>query len=195
MKCSLTGLRSGDWLVQNIQRLCLRKSITLLSIYAFGQCEVLSNEFWSKIWADDKALHTSEFSLLLSAVTSSINTNEPAPFTDVHAYSIMKWYHSDHEQILLFSIILSCHYSSTRWSLSHLPIGCYSRSVQGFFYWKMLICSSCIEAFQCFFFCAKPSLYSLVKSDFWLWYAFFLCSALDQANCLGVFYTKEWEKF
>ena len=44
----------------------------------------------------------------------------------------MRWYVLDHEQFLSFSILLSSHHSGTSWSLSHLSIGCCSRTVKAF---------------------------------------------------------------
>ena len=49
-----------------------------------------------------------------------------------HHASLMRWYVLDHEQFLSFSILFSSHHSGTSWSLSHLSIGCCSRTVKAF---------------------------------------------------------------
>ena len=55
----------------------------------------------------------------------------------------MRWYASDHEQFISFSI----QHSGTSWSLSHQSIGCCSRTVQAFLdvVWQTLIWSSCLR--------------------------------------------------
>lgn len=44
----------------------------------------------------------------------------------------MRWYALDNEQCLPLSILFSSHHSGTSWPLSHLSIGCCSRTVQAF---------------------------------------------------------------
>ena len=57
----------------------------------------------------------------------------------------MRWYVLDHEQFISFSILFSSHHSGTSWSLSHMSIGCCSRTVKAFLdvVWQTLIWSSC----------------------------------------------------
>ena len=57
----------------------------------------------------------------------------------------MRWYVLDHEQFLSFSILFSSHHSGASSSLSHLSIGCCSRTVKAFLdvVWQTLIWSSC----------------------------------------------------
>ena len=57
----------------------------------------------------------------------------PTPWHYHHHASLMRWYVLDHEQFLSFSILLSSHHSGTSGSLSHLSIGCCSRTVKAFF--------------------------------------------------------------
>ncbi len=50
----------------------------------------MSSEAFGWIWADNIARNTSEFILLLlSAVTSSINTREPVPLAAIHAHAML----------------------------------------------------------------------------------------------------------
>ncbi len=77
------------------------------------------------IWADSISLYTSEFiRLLLSSVTSSLNTSNPVPLEAIHAHAItllhhvsqMMLYALDHELFQAFSISFSsCHFG-TGWS-------------------------------------------------------------------------------
>ena len=50
-----------------------------------------------------------------------------------HHASLMRWYVLDHEQFLSFSILFSSHHSGKSWYLTHLSIGCCSRTVKVFF--------------------------------------------------------------
>ncbi len=107
--CSI-GFRSGDWLGHciTVHFLSLQKLFgcfcSMLWVIVHLHCEAPSNEFWS-IWLEYEqiilARNTSEFILLLlSAVTSSINTREPVPLAAIHAHamtlpphaSLMRWY-------------------------------------------------------------------------------------------------------
>ena len=69
----------------------------------------------------------------------------PTPWHYHHHASLMRWYVLDHEQFLSFFILFSSHHSGTRWYLSHLSIGCCSRTVKAFLdvVWQTLIWSSC----------------------------------------------------
>ncbi len=74
------------------------------------------------IWAENISLYTSEFfRLLLSSVTSSINTSNPVPLEGMHAHAItllhhvsqMMLYALDHELFQAFSILFSSRHSGT----------------------------------------------------------------------------------
>ncbi len=94
--CSI-GFRSGDWLGH-----CITVHFFPFknSLVAFAVCFVslfictvkrrpMSSEAFGWIWADNIARNTSEFILLLlSAVTSSINTREPVPLAAIHAHAV-----------------------------------------------------------------------------------------------------------
>ncbi len=64
------------------------------------------------------------FWLLLSSVTSSINTSNPVPLKAMHAHAITLFHHVsqmmlyalDHELFLAFNILFSFHHSGTGWS-------------------------------------------------------------------------------
>ncbi len=77
------------------------------------------------IWADSISLYTSEFiRLLLSSVTSSLNTSNPVPLEAMHAHAITLLHHVsqlmlyalDHELFQAFSILFSSCHSGTGWS-------------------------------------------------------------------------------
>ena len=91
------GFRSGDWFGHCItfHFFALKNYLVAfavcfgsLSIYTVKRCPV-SSEAFDWIWADNIAQNTSEFILLLlSAVTSSINTREPVPLAAIHAHAM-----------------------------------------------------------------------------------------------------------
>lgn len=64
-----------------------------------------------------------------------------------------RWNASDHEQLLLVSLLFSSHHSGTSWFLSHLPIGRCSRTV-------LLLFLSLTKRFRS---CDEPSVFTLVK--------------------------------
>ena len=68
----------------------------------------------------------------------------PTPWHYHHHAALMRWYVLDNEQFLSFSIFFSSHHSGTSWSLSHLSIGCCSRTVKAFLdvVWQTIIWSS-----------------------------------------------------
>ncbi len=83
------------WPLHNSPLISLQKLFgcfcSMLWVIVHLHCEAPSNEFWSiwLIWADNIARNTSEFILLLlSAVTSSINTREPVPLAAIHAHAM-----------------------------------------------------------------------------------------------------------
>ena len=94
--CSI-GFRSGEWLGHCItfHFFALKNSLVAFMV-CFGSLSIctvkrrpMSSEAFSWIWADNIARNTSEFILLLlSAVTSSINTREPVPLTAIHAHAM-----------------------------------------------------------------------------------------------------------
>ncbi len=107
------GLRSGDWLsLQNIPLFYL-----LLSFIKFAVFDL--------IWAESISLNTSELiQLLLSSVTSSINTSSTVPLEAMHAHAItllhnvsqMMLYALDHE----LSGFSRCFWQSLIWPCLHL---------------------------------------------------------------------------
>ena len=77
---------------QNISLRCLKKLFgcfrSMFQVIVHLHCP-MSSEAFGWIWADNIAWNTSEFILLLlSAVTSSINTREPVPLAAIHAHTI-----------------------------------------------------------------------------------------------------------
>ncbi len=130
--CSI-GLRSGDWLGHcKILQFFIFKN----SWVAFAVCFESSSICTMKrrpikfaafdwIWAVSIALYTSEFiQLLLSSVTSSLNTSDPVPLVAMHAHAItllhhvsqMMLYALDHELFQAFFILFSSRHSGTGWS-------------------------------------------------------------------------------
>lgn len=76
----------------------------------------------------------------------------------------MRWYTLHWEQFLPFSILISFHHSSMSWSLSHLPIGCCSRTPLFFFCFVFLDVSFHANSnlvFQSFRFWGLPVVYIL----------------------------------
>ena len=94
--CSI-GFRSGDWLGHCItfHFFALKNSLVAFAV-CFGSLSIctvkrrpISSEAFGWIWADNIARSTSEFILLLlSAITSSINTREPVPLAAIHAHAM-----------------------------------------------------------------------------------------------------------
>ncbi len=102
VKCMLNRIqvRCLTWPLHNSPLLSLQKLFgcfcSMLWVIVHLHCEAPSNEFWSIcwIWADNIARNTSEFILLLlSAVTSSINTREPVPLAAIHAHATTTMLH------------------------------------------------------------------------------------------------------
>ncbi len=117
--CSI-GLKSGDWLGHcriiiffYLQKLlgCFCCTIwVIVQLYS----EAPPNQLFDWIWADSISLYTSEFiRLLLSSVTSSLNTSIPVPLDVMHAHAFTPLQHVsqmmlhalDHELFQAFSIL------------------------------------------------------------------------------------------
>ncbi len=88
------------------------------------KCRPINFAAFGWIWANSISLYTSAFfRLLLSSVTSSINTSNPVPLEAMHACAItllhvsqMMLYALDHELFQAFSILFSSCHSGTGWS-------------------------------------------------------------------------------
>ncbi len=101
MQCSI-GFRSGDWLGHciTVHFFPFKNSLVAFAV-CFGSLSIctekrrpMSSEAFGWIWADNIARNTSEFILLLlSAVTSSINTREPVPLAATHAHATTTMLH------------------------------------------------------------------------------------------------------
>ncbi len=84
-----------DLAMHNSPLLSLQNSLVAFAV-CFGSLSIctvkrrpMSSEAFGWIWADNIARNTSEFILLLlSAVTSSINTREPVPLAAIHAHAM-----------------------------------------------------------------------------------------------------------
>ncbi len=124
------GLKSGDWLGHcRIFNFFIFKN----SWVAFAVCcgslstctmkrRPINFAAFGWIWAEIISLYTSEFfRLLVSSVTSSINTSNPAPLEAMHAHAItllhrvsqMMLYALDHELFQAFCILFSSRHSGT----------------------------------------------------------------------------------
>ncbi len=95
--------------LQNIPLFYLQK---LLGCFVQHRPIIFAPFDW--IWAESISLYTSEFiRLLLSSVTSSLNTSNPVPLEAMHSYAItllhhvsqMMLYALDHELFQAFSIL------------------------------------------------------------------------------------------
>ncbi len=97
VKCMLNWIqvRWLTWPLHNSPLLSLQNSLVAFAV-CFGSLSIctvkrrpMSSEAFGWIWADNIARNTSEFILLLlSAVTSSINTREPVPLAAIHAHAM-----------------------------------------------------------------------------------------------------------
>ncbi len=157
-----------------------------------------SSEAFGWIWADNIARNTSEFILLLlSAVTSSINTREPVTLAAIHAHAMTLPPPCFTDEVVCLG----------SWAVPFLLHTLLFPSL----WYKLILVSSvhrmlfqnCEGFFRCrlansnlaFLFLRLTNglhlvvnpLYSLVKSslDCWLWhtYTYLLESVLDLANC------------
>lgn len=173
---------SKSWLAFEV---CFRA----LSIYSVTQ-HLMSFEVSGWTWADGVDI----FSALQTLQNSScgfrqqfhhqqlqgITTSSIGSLTHAHAIG---WGGTlAREQFLPFSARFSSNYSSTSWTLSHLSIGCRSRTGQAFFKKICLVNSNLF-----FFFLNLPNglhllvnlvIFTLVKSsvDRWLWHRYTLPS-------------------
>ncbi len=88
------------WPLHNSPLLSLQNSLVAFAV-CFGSLSIctvkrrpMSSEAFGWIWADNIARNTSEFILLLlSVVTSSINTREPVPLAAIHAHATTTMLH------------------------------------------------------------------------------------------------------
>ena len=157
VKCMLNRIqvRWLTWPFYNIP-LCLKKPFgcfrSMLRVICTVKRRPMSSEAFGWIWADNIARNTSEFILLLlSAVTSSINTREPVPLAAIHAHAMILPPPCFTDEVVCFgswAVPFLLHTvlfpSGTSWSLSLLSIGCCSRTVKAFLdvVWQTLIWSS-----------------------------------------------------
>ncbi len=147
--CSIR-LKSGDWLGHckifhffNLQKL-LGCFCCMFWVIVHLYYDALSNQLcaFDWIWAESIYLYTSEWiRLLLSSVTSSLNTSNPVPLEAMHDHAItllhhvsqMMLYALDHELFQAFSILFSSRHSGTGLSSFQPSNECFSRSGLAFF--------------------------------------------------------------
>ena len=123
----------------------------------------------------------------------------PTPWHYHHHASLMRWYALDHEQFLYFSMLFSFHHSGTSWSLSHLSIGCCSRTVKAYLdvVWQTLIWPSCFRDSPMVYILWWTLCIHMVKSslDCWLWHTHTPTSwrvfLIWPTVVKGVFFTRE----
>ncbi len=109
--CSI-GLRSGDWLGHcRIFHFFTFKNSRVAFAVCLGHRPVVLKRHpinfaaFGWIWADSISLYTSEFiQLLLSSVTSSINTSNPVPLEAMHSHAITLLHHVS--QMMLYALEL-----------------------------------------------------------------------------------------
>jgi len=154
VKCMLNWVKIGwlTWPFKNIPLLRFNKLLGCFGcmfwviVHLYYETLYYENPInltaFSWIWADSMSLNTSEFiRLLLSCVTSLINTSVPVPLAAMHAQAShflccvlqMSWYALDHELFHTFSILFSCHHPGRGWCWFHLSKECFSRTVLAFF--------------------------------------------------------------
>ncbi len=187
--CSI-GLRSGDWLVHcRIFHFFTFKNSWVAFAVCFGFCTMKCHPInfapfvW--IWADSIFLYTSEFfRLILSSVTSSLNTNNQCHWkpcmlmpshcsTMFHRCCYMLW-------------IMSCSKPSFWYRL--ILISAVQRMLfqkwSGFFLFLFCLAKSNLALFAP---CGEPSVFALVKSSLdcglWQWHVYLLESVLHLAGC------------
>ncbi len=88
------------------------------------KCRPINFAAFGWIWANSISLYTSEsIRLLLSSVTSSINTSNPVPLEALHAHAFTLLHVSqmmlnalDHELFQAFSVLFSSRHSGTGYS-------------------------------------------------------------------------------
>ena len=118
VKCMLNWIqvRWLTWPLHNIPLLCLKNSLVAFAV-CFGSLSIctvkrcpMSSEAFGWIWADNIAWNTSKFILLLlSSVTSSINTREPVPLAAIHVFEAHQWFTScDEPSVFTLEKTLDC---------------------------------------------------------------------------------------
>ncbi len=167
--CS-NGLRSGEWL----GHFFTFKNSWVTFAVCFGSASVCTMKHrpidfaaFDWIWSDSISLYTSElFWLLLSSVTSSINTIYPVPLEVMHAHAItllhyvsqMMLYDFDHELFKVFSVLFPSRHSGTVSFFSEYtkllicPLLIYLLSLMDLFcFWSLtIVCFTCTESsFDC----------------------------------------------
>ncbi len=130
--CSIE-LKSGDWLGHcRIFHFLTFKNSWVAFAECFGSLSIrtmkrrpINFAAFGLNLAEGISLYTSEFiQLLLSSVTSSINTSNPVPLEAMHAHAITLLHSDsqmmlcalDHELFQAFSILFSSRHSCTGWS-------------------------------------------------------------------------------
>ncbi len=140
------------------------------------------------IWAESISMYTSEFiRLLLTSVTSSLNTSNPVPLEAMHVYAITLLYHASHMMLYALghwavpSLLHAFFFPSFCYRLIlKLSKECFSRSGLTFFdvFWQNL---------ALFAPCGKPSVSAHVKSSLdcgpWQWHTYLLESVLLLDGC------------
>lgn len=128
----------GRWRTSHL--FSLRSSWVAFAL-RFGWCA----DYFGWIWAESRAVYTSQF-ILLSAVTSSINTRGLVSLAALHAHTLTL--PLDHEQFLSFSILFSVYHSGTS-----KPWLCLSKD----------FLQACAGSFRCFLVKCKCPSHRLVQ--------------------------------
>lgn len=132
------------WLLTWPFILCFKKDTGCFQ-FAWAHCPFAS---WSTV--QPVLEHLAEYEQRMLAETlqnspcsfcqQSLNIREPvslvAILTPLHHHlhsSLLRWHELDLEQLNPFSMLFSSHHSGTNWYLSHLSIGCCSRTKKLFF--------------------------------------------------------------
>ncbi len=103
-------LRRLTWWLRNIPLFTFKNSWVSFSV-CFGSSSICTMKHrpinfapFDRIWAESISLYTSEFfQLLLSSVTSSLNTSNPVPVEAMHAHAIILLHRVS--QIMLYALI------------------------------------------------------------------------------------------
>ncbi len=118
------------WPLHNSPLLSLQNSLVAFAV-CFGSLSIctvkrrpMSSEAFGWIWADNIARNTSEFILLLlSVVTSSINTREPVPLAAIHAHATTTMLHWWGGMLRIMSSSFPSPYSSLPITLVQVDLG------------------------------------------------------------------------
>ncbi len=203
--CSI-GFRSGDWLGHciTVHFFPFKNSLVAFAV-CFGSLSIctvkrrpMSSEAFGWIWADNIARNTSEFILLLlSAVTSSINTREPVPLAAIHAHAMTLPPPCFTDEVVCFGswavpFLLHTLLFPSLWYKLILVSSVHRmlfQNCEGFFRCRLAnsnLAYLCLRLTNGLHLVVNP-LYSLWWSllDCWLWhtYTYLLESVLDLANC------------